>query len=215
MPQISILSFPVRELIRKKEAASMCSCASVRIPIRHTISRSRDSGLRYNSPLSMEILNHTKQQYISQNYVIPRACAYTVCNMRQRGLQTGSSTNLFCAAFLIIYDLSNKMHHPLIYSNASEHNNIRYVMFKDKNFEKVTRKKIHINNCLLEKQYFCNYRQQHFCNYRQIQKSRSALHLQFYFIELVKQYINLLLKRNCLRNIFSDLINILSANIII
>jgi len=53
-----------------------------RVPTRRTISRSRDSGLRYNSPLSMEILNRTKQQYISQNYVIPRACAYTVCNMR-------------------------------------------------------------------------------------------------------------------------------------
>lgn len=81
MAQASSFSFSVCELIRKKEAVSICSRASARIPIRRTISRSRDSGLRYNSPLSMEILNHTKQQYISQNYVIPRACAYTVCNM--------------------------------------------------------------------------------------------------------------------------------------
>lgn len=69
----------------------------------------------------MEILNHTKQQYISQNYVIPRACAYTVCNMLQRGLQTGCGTNLFCTAFLIIYDLSNKIY-ALIHSNVSDNN---------------------------------------------------------------------------------------------
>lgn len=70
----------------------------------------------------MEILNHTKQQYISQNYVIPRACAYTVCNMLQRGLQTGCGTNLFCAAFLIIYDLSNNITYQFIL-DASDSNN--------------------------------------------------------------------------------------------
>lgn len=42
------------------------------------VSRSRDSGLRYNSPLSMEILNRTKQQYISQNYVILRTCIHNM-----------------------------------------------------------------------------------------------------------------------------------------
>jgi len=54
-------------------------------------------------------------------------------------LQTGRSTNLFCAAFLIIYDLSNKMHYLLIYSNVSENNNTRYknnIVFKDEKLKK-------------------------------------------------------------------------------
>jgi len=82
MSQVLIVSSPF-SWINSKEKSNfyVFTYKCIRIPIQRTISRSRDSSLRYNSPLSMEILNHTKQQYISQNYVIPRACAYTVCNM--------------------------------------------------------------------------------------------------------------------------------------
>lgn len=68
----------LRDAIATKEAIYTSTNVRVLEAVCRAVSRSRDSGLRYNSPLSMEILNRTKQQYISQNYVILRARIHNV-----------------------------------------------------------------------------------------------------------------------------------------
>lgn len=71
----------VSESNSKKGAIYMSTCVRAHLRACFTVSRSCDSGLRYNSPLSMEILNRTKQQYISQNYVIlcTTIALYAIC----------------------------------------------------------------------------------------------------------------------------------------
>ena len=109
-----VIQIFLRDAIGTKEAIYTSASVRIRGAICRAVSRSRDSGLRYNSPLSMEILNRTKQQYISQNYVILRARIHTV----QYALGRAANRPWFLFAFFFHFVSFQFIHRRLIFSIA-------------------------------------------------------------------------------------------------